>query len=188
MVYDYVVYLKNERGRFVNYISLLLSLISAAFFLVRLINSGTTSIILVVSPVVILGGLAWNWYIFRKKKRPVFYRRILLVAGATWFAMPFLQWLGIPILALSFLEKPAKMPLEIGITEDRIVFNTLYKRRFAWRDFNNVLLKDGILTLDFKNNRLFQKETADVTDAVDEYEFNEYCKKQLAGPGRCISL
>lgn len=93
--------------------------------------------------------------------------------------MPFMQWLGIFLVLLSLLEKHARLPLEIGFTNDKIVFNTIFRRKFYWNEFNNVLLKDGLLTIDFKNNNLFQKITIDDEGDADEEEFNEYCSKQL---------
>jgi hypothetical protein len=61
------------------------------------------------------------------------------------------------------------------------VINTLFRRRYDWTDFNNVVLKDGLLTLDFKNNRLLQKEVLedDDEDDADEDEFNDYCQTRL---------
>jgi len=93
--------------------------------------------------------------------------------------MPVLEWVGLPVLLLALLEKQARFALEIGFTSDRIVFNTLFKRRFRWTDFSNIMLKEGLLTLDFKNNKIFQKETIDEDGDADEDEFNEYCRKQL---------
>ena len=153
---------------------------SAAFFLIQQIKYGKQPFLFLISFCLILVGLAWNYYIFNKKHKPVFYSKILLVAGVTWLAMPFLPLLGLPLILLALLEKQARFSLEIGVTKDRIVFNSLIKRKFTWEDFNNIMLKDGMLTLDFKNNRLFQKETIDEDGDVEEYEFNEYCRKHLA--------
>jgi len=45
-----------------------------------------------------------------------------------------------------------------------------------------VVIKDDLLTMDFKNNTLLQAYTDDEEDeeydVVDE-EFNQYCKRQL---------
>lgn len=180
MVYNYVVTLKNDRGKALDAISRFLAIISALLFLIQLVRSGFQHYILLVSILLIAGGLIWNWHASVKKKQPVYYSRIILVAGITWFAMPFMPWIGFPLLVLSLLEKQAKFPLEIGFTDERIVFNTLFKRRFTWGQFNNVILKDNLLTLDFKNNKVFQKETIDDDSDADENEFNEYCLKQLA--------
>jgi hypothetical protein len=46
------------------------------------------------------------------------------------------------------------------------------------------MIKDGILTLDYKNNKLFQAETDDDEDneeyEVSEDEFNRWSGEQLA--------
>ena len=52
------------------------------------------------------------------------------------------------------------------------------KKLFEWGLFENVILKDDILTLDFKNNRILQAEIDPVTD-VDETEFNSFVSSQV---------
>jgi hypothetical protein len=51
------------------------------------------------------------------------------------------------------------------------------KREFDWSVLNNVVLKDYILTLDFKNNKLVQAEIENKD--VDEKEFNSFAAFQL---------
>ncbi|MEJ7740139.1 MAG: hypothetical protein WKF97_22185 [Chitinophagaceae bacterium] len=179
MIYDYIVTLKNERGKVIDTISVLSAAISAFFFAVEQVKVGFKPAIFGISCLLIVAGLTWNGYSKIKKHTPSGYARILLVAGITWFAMPYLLWIGIPLLLLALLEKQAKFPLEIGFTHERIVMNTLFKRRFIWSEFNNILLKDGMLTLDFKSNKLFQKETIDEEGDAEEDEFNEYCREQM---------
>jgi hypothetical protein len=44
------------------------------------------------------------------------------------------------------------------------------------------MIKDDLLTMDFKNNSLFQAYTDDEENEeyeVEDEEFNEYCKRQL---------
>jgi len=180
MVYDYMVYINNDRSKYINTISQLLCFISACFFLAQQVKIGKQFYFYLASFCIIIAGLVWNRYIFLKKNQVVYYRRMLVLAGATWLYMPFMQWLAAPLILLSLIEKHSKLPLEIGITNDRIVFNTLIKREFYWKAFNNVLLKDGMLTLDFKNNRLFQKETVDSISGIEEKEFNDYCQRHLS--------
>ena len=49
-------------------------------------------------------------------------------------------------------------------------------KRYKWNDFSNVILKDNILTLDFKNNKLIQRE---INNPVDEKEFNAFAREHL---------
>lgn len=184
MIYDYIVVLKNQRGHSINTVSMLIATVSSIFFAIEQVRAGYTFTIFGVSFLLIVAGLIWNRYTFNKKQVAVRYSGVLLIAGITWFAMPHLVWMGIPLLLLALLEKQAKFPLEIGFTPERIVMNTLFKRKFGWHEFNNIVLKDGLLTLDFKTNKLFQKETVDEDGEAEEDEFNAYCKEQV---GKCAN-
>jgi hypothetical protein len=45
----------------------------------------------------------------------------------------------------------------------------------AWTEFNNIILKDNLLTLDFRNNTLLQLLVAEISYGTDEQSFNEFC-------------
>ncbi len=44
---------------------------------------------------------------------------------------------------------------------------------------DNVILKDNLLTADFKSNKVIQAEIIEMTESVDEKIFNLFCYKQL---------
>ena len=95
--------------------------------------------------------------------------------------MPYFQWLVFLFIILALLEYQAKYSIEIGFSDNEIVINSLFKKRYSWKDFSNIVLRDGLLTLDFTNNRILQREVEDdEDDDADEDEFNDYCNKQLA--------
>ena len=48
-----------------------------------------------------------------------------------------------------------------------------------WKDISNVVLKDGILTIDLKNNKLIQSVISKESADINEREFNLFCKEQL---------
>ncbi len=52
------------------------------------------------------------------------------------------------------------------------------EKEYLWNTFNNVILKDNILTLDFKNNHLIQAEVEEPKN-MDEKQFNSFAKSQL---------
>ena len=66
-----------------------------------------------------------------------------------------------------------------------IVKYALYSRVYKWRDMSNIILKDGILTLDFKSNKIFQSEVEENETPVDEKEFNQFCTEQIQN---CLSF
>jgi NADH:ubiquinone oxidoreductase subunit 6 (subunit J) len=179
MVYQYVVTLKNTSRKSIDALSLLLLGVSALLFLRQQWYSDNIKIIYLFGAIAIIAIIAWNIYRRRKTGKPVYYSGALAIAAVGWVTMPFLPWLFIPFLLLALAERQAKYPLEIGFTDDRIVLNTLIRRKYRWSDFNNIILKDDLLTLDFKNNRILQRETVDEEGDADEDEFNSWCRARL---------
>ena len=188
MRYKYVVILKNDRERATDTISMLLCLFSAGMFLHSSFQKIQPNYMGLSLATLLLIGLAVNLILARRKPKPgyrsappVRYRYWLLLSGVGWFALTATPWFGAFFLLFSVLEYQAKRPLEIGFDDDRVVVNNIVRQRYDWSAFNNVILKDGLLTLDFKNNRLLQKEVADddEEDDADEEEFNAFCRSRL---------
>lgn len=180
MIYQYVVVLKSRHNRYIDILGILLSIFSVACFTRELILSNDVSIAYLLGAVFVTLIVAWNFYQSSKKNK-VYYSRALLIAALVWMKMPYLQWLVFLFIILALLEYQAKYPLEIGFADKEIRINNLFKRKYNWSQFNNIVLKDGLLTMDFTNNRILQQEVEDEEeDEADEEEFNEYCRRQLA--------
>jgi hypothetical protein len=191
MRYKYVVILKKTNERTTDILSILLCLFSALAFAysgLGSLHSGTSTLswIALAVSIVLLAGLITNLTINRIKRRQIRYRYWLLLSAIGWIGLTPTPWIGLVFMALTFLEYQTKRPLEIGFDLDRIVINSLITRTFTWTDFNNIILKDGLLTLDFKSNRLLQREVADDEDEddADEEEFNMFCRERLAVSSR----
>jgi hypothetical protein len=74
-------------------------------------------------------------------------------------------------IALVHVKKTTVLFSDEGVHLTR-VFKTVV---FPWIAMENVILKDGLLTIDFKTNRIIQLEIAETNIAVDETEFNLFC-------------
>jgi hypothetical protein len=203
MRYQYVVILKKDSQRVTDALSVVLLLFSVIGFSLSGLHGlqtthftgayGTGSTtggplaawLALGAALLLLAGLAVNLVLRRRGATRIRYRYWLLAAALGWICFSSLYWIGAFFFLLAFLEYQTKRPLEIGFHSDRVVINSLIKRRFDWTAFNNVVLRDGLLTLDFKNNRLMQKEVADddEEDDADEEEFNAFCRDRLASAG-----
>ncbi|MBC7849373.1 MAG: hypothetical protein H7Y31_06540 [Chitinophagaceae bacterium] len=180
MIYQYVVTLKNQQTRYLDILGLLLSLLSVLFFFREMSSSNNLGLVYLLGSVVILIILARNYYLSNYRNKKVYYSRAMLLAALVWAKMPYFQWLFFVFIALALLEYQAKYAIEIGFSDKEIVLNTLFKKRFNWSQFTNIVLKDGIITLDFKNNKVWQREIEDdEDDDADEDEFNAYCRERL---------
>lgn len=197
MRYQYLVILKKESERATDLLGFFLCLFSALSFLYFAVHfqhlSGPSgsgfaygitlsplTFMTFLVPVIIIGGLIFNT--IRRRHKQIRYRSLLLLSAVGWIAITPIPWVAAIFFILFFLEHQTKRPLEIGFDLDRIVINSLIRRRYTWTDLSNVVLKDGLLTLDFKNNKILQKEVADDEDEddADEEEFNMYCRQRLS--------
>jgi hypothetical protein len=57
------------------------------------------------------------------------------------------------------------------------VFKTVI---FPWAGMENVILKDNLLTIDFKTNKIIQVEITETSRMTDETEFNMFCKTKMS--------
>ena len=178
-LYQYIVVLKNEHSRYANFIGFFLCIGSAILFLREMLRASTVSLPYLLGIIFILGLLVWNYFTYRKGEKEIYYSKALLIAGLVWTRMPYSEWLVFVFVALAFLEYQAKLPLEIGFSSEQIVFNGLIKKKYSWQAIDNVILKDGLLKVDFKNNKIFQKEIDSGENEASEQEFNSWCREQL---------
>lgn len=102
----------------------------------------------------------------------------LMVCLVSWVVIRSPWGIAISFILL-LLYIASKRQLNIDIYEDKVVYSSFFKRIFSWNQLNNVLLKDGMLTIDRKDNHVLQAEIMNSEWDVNEKEFNEFCKRQL---------
>lgn len=120
----------------------------------------------------------------RKNSEIVYYRTALLMATLGWVILARAGgpvWIPVLYFVAVLIEKQVKFPQEIAFNEGGIVVNSFPRKEYKWTDLNNVILRDNILTVDFKNNKLIQKEIESAASVQDEQDFNAFCAGQLAG-------
>lgn len=185
-VHDYIIELKRPSYLVVDLISRLMLMIAIALFSYTIFLIHVVNLTTIIYALLVAGMIAW-WVrctIRYNKGKIVFYRFGLLLATVGWvigsgsFGGPI--WIAVLYFIAVTIEKQVKFPKEIAFDEKGIVINSLPRRSYPWSALTNVVLKDCILTVDFKNNQLIQKETEEDTSAQEEEEFNGFCKKQLA--------
>ena len=125
--------------------------------------------------------IAWTAFTLLKEKkgRPALYRIGLLLGAWGIFIQPYISWLTFVYVAAAVIEKQVKFPEEIAFDNDEVVINSFPKKRHSWDAFENIVLKDGLLTLDYKNNTLFQKQIESAVEKEEEAAFNVFCQERL---------
>jgi hypothetical protein len=185
--YDFIVTLKHHNYKIYDVITVLLCLMALAAFTFAILHTGFSkynwvnvflaAFILIHIFIIIINS--------NKKGNIPTFKWSLFAAAFLWLLYP----LHIPAIAVFYiiaalLERQIKFPQEIGFSKDAVTFNTFPFKNYRWQQFKNVMLRDNILTLDFSNNKILQKETESDVSAETEKEFNEFCKQQLAMSSR----
>jgi hypothetical protein len=97
---------------------------------------------------------------------------------AYWVMLGY-WYIGAATLFFLWLYIVAKRELKVYVFREKIQYPSYPARTFQWEDLNNLVLKDRLLTIDFKNNKIIQQLIDEGKVEVDEKEFNEFCRKQL---------
>jgi hypothetical protein len=180
--YDFVVTLKHPDYRIYNVITVLMCIITVAASVFALLHSLFSAFawvnVCLIAIIILI--LVFAFLSSKNKEDITTFKWALYASAFLWLLYP----LHIPAIAVFYiiaalLERQIKFPQEIGFSKDGITFNTFPFKNYTWQQVKNAMLKDNLLTLDFVNNKILQKETESDVDAITEKEFNEFCKQQI---------
>ena len=180
---QYRFILKNEKTKNYRLISQLLVLFNLLGFVFLLINSETRIARNILLLFAILITAIYTFFTvmewISKKPLPDFWHRSIFgVCAFVWYKEGF--WLiTIMLLLFILLDFNAHKKLVVDITDKKIIIPSVMQRTVDWNEVNNVILKDGLLTIDFKNNKLFQQLILNSDEDINEKEFNYFCRQQL---------
>ncbi|PWT96377.1 MAG: hypothetical protein C5B52_15895 [Bacteroidetes bacterium] len=178
-LFQYVLVIKKEDGRSIDYISILICLMSWIFFMYDASRGIHLNRLLFFASFLVPATLAWTHWIRKSFQKKTGFKTALFATALVWILVPGLRWVSLLFILFILFDQQARVPLEVGISDEQIVINTFFRKRYLWIEFSNVILKDGLLTLDFKNNRILQREVLPLGKDEEEKEFNEFCRQQL---------
>jgi hypothetical protein len=181
-VFDYVVVLKQKNRRSVELIGLMAFAVFLVMLVHHLITADQNGIIVGLFALTSIGLFTSSLIQFNKRKKIELTLAFALAAVVLFYIIK-LPWIAASYLVLALVYRKSVKPQEIGFSPEIIVVDGLFQKRINWSELNNVLIKDGLLTMDYKNNKLFQQETDDLDDddddEVTEEEFNAFCRSAL---------
>lgn len=102
------------------------------------------------------------------------------LASIVWWTIST-WYLGLLSMVFSILGFYALKPdFTIIINLNGIIYPSFPKKIIQWSELDNVVLKDNVLTIDFKNNNLIQ-HTFDQSEneTLDEVALNQFVKSHL---------
>lgn len=101
---------------------------------------------------------------------------IFFLFAAVWLWKSLI--IALLMVLVGILFKVSLAAFRFVFTKNGVEKDFFPKKIFPWSDFHQVILKDGLLTLDFKNDRLMQG-TVENMHSIDQDEFNLFATEQL---------
>lgn len=190
---QFLLTLKNEKTRLYTRLSWLIIVINILFFSYLAVVAATKQERLGFIAAIILMGSCFLLKNYVRHARyafglsPFFF---LVMLG--WIQAAYYWLAGINLVFL-LLSLSALRPLTLSFSGATIENLSIFSRKIKWMELNNCLVKDGLLTIDFKNNKLIQQELdtrkgisrqdqhgpSSETYVSNEQEFNDFCRQQL---------
>ncbi len=174
---QYELVLKNEKERSYKRISLLLlfmNFISIVFVIYS--NDFTKGGSLILAVVAAFSVLAA--FYFKKKYEAIGFAVAFFLFSLAWQMAGYWVPAALNLVLLILNGLRSQKPI-VSISETQIIYPAIPKKHILWKELNNIILKDGLLSIDFKNNKLIQQLLDEVSSTTNEKEFNEFCSHQL---------
>lgn len=168
--------LKNEKIKQYHLFALLIILLNVLFLVTLAVTNNeirfrSIAIILLIAVFFIVEKYS------KKKKYNAKAAAILLIILA-YLAFQ-LWWAALIAASLYILYIISMRKLMVNVNTSGINYPSAIRKVIEWKELNNMLLKDGLLTIDFKNNKIIQQLIESTNEPVDEKEFNDFCREQL---------
>ena len=178
----FIITLRNEKEKLYHKLAGLIFIFNGALIAYSLVSqklNRTQISIAIASLTLVLITLFISLAIPKHSRREYFSLLAYFTSGIFWTYQGY-WWISLIMLALVMLYYIAKRILRVSILENEIIYPTWPERKISWKELNNIILKDSILTIDFKNNKIIQQSVDEQKTTVNEKEFNEFCKQQLS--------
>jgi hypothetical protein len=177
---SYCIPIPNEKAATYKVVTFIISLINLiAFSYVLLRGDGEMRILflagLLFSLAAVLLFVARRYYAKFKRVNPAV---CLLISSFCWI-LAGVYLLGILLFSCSIVSLFTSKALVIVFNDEGILYPSFPVKMIGWQEVDFVILKDDILTIELKNNKLMQFTLeSNIAGLLNAGEFNAYCARQ----------
>ena len=174
---NFEIILKNEKIKSYKNIAWIFLVLNFVVFIFLLFydayRPAALSFIVALSLYILL-----RWYLLKNNRANYLLDEfVFIIPAAGWFGLHNYV-IAIACFAMGILYKLSLQQLKFVFSRQNVTKANFPKKEFDWSSFSNVVLKDNILTIDFKNNRLIQAEI-EGGQSISEPEFNEFAQSRI---------
>jgi hypothetical protein len=179
----YSIAIPNDKATTYKVVTLIIAIINALAFGYAYLRSQQGIGIVLMGALIATGSLII--YSIRNNQKNALPFKIEIsfgICAIIWFVTGNV-WLGLPLLIFALLGMIINKKPIVQVNEAGIFYPSFSGSNWPWDTIEWVILKDGILTIEKKDNHLLQI-TLDkqVATNINEIDFNSYCAACLQKP------
>jgi len=178
---QFEITLKNEKLRLYNRISwIILGIHIIIFLYLGLFARDKDTASASIATLIMIGFcFLLKYYLYKTKKK-------WQLSVNAFFFLLIIGWTGnhqylLSIIPAVFyiLSSATVRKFIVAFSTEKIIYPSFPSKTIHWTELNTAVLKDGLLTIDFKNNKIIQQYVDESKTVVNEQEFNDFCRQQL---------
>ncbi|MDI9357836.1 MAG: hypothetical protein QM528_02685 [Phycisphaerales bacterium] len=147
---DFTVIIRNPYKKGILYFTYFLYFINIIGLLIHLTNRAFPLYLIMMGLLTLVSFLVFLF--FPKKGLFSFF---MIVNLFLWLLL--LQWLIVLVLLLLvFFSNKITQDITIIFKKDRLCWYQLFKKEYPYKQLKNLIIRDGILSIDFNNGRFWQ--------------------------------
>jgi hypothetical protein len=171
-VIEYILSIKNTRSKLIWILANSLLIVNALILILSILKTNSQQWVYIAAIFILI--VAIYHFIAKKKKQWLFIFAAVVIC-ISWIKFNYTGIGLVMLILLSITERIAK-DFQLIINQQNLILKTGFNRKFQWTDIQHIIFKEGILTIDFKNNQLLQLT---IDNKINETEFNQFCEQQL---------
>jgi len=179
---EYIIVLPNEKARTYRYVTLFILLINCLVFGFVFFNTVDKHVNKISLTGTIISFLSLILFLinFYTKKFGAYRSEIsFIILAVLWFILGK-YLLALCILCFAVIGSYTNKKFKVAFTDTKIIYPSFPVKTFLWSEVSNVMMKDNVLTIDLKSNKLIQVVIENKSiEEIDETSFNDFCQRNL---------
>jgi hypothetical protein len=178
---NYTIILPNEKAATYKVVTFIIAIINLLAFLLMAMKSAKSELNSVLMPMgfSIMSFPFIYYFIFKKNRKIISFDVSFLMGGFVWIFLGMV-FPGILLLLFSIFGFYTNKIFKLEIGKAEIIYPSFPKKHYSWNEVENLILKDNILTIDFKNNKLLQFTLNESDNKnLNEVNLNNFVQEQL---------
>ncbi len=178
---SFIITLPNEKEKSYRRIANFIFILNGTLLAYTLVTPGLSKIQQAVAGITVLLIVTtlFTTVLKHKRRNSELFSLLSYLTSIIYWALLGFWWVAITIALLILLYTISIRKLIVTINANQIIYPSWPKRKIDWQNLNNIILKDGLLTIDFKTDKIIQHLINEKETAVDEKEFNDFCREKL---------